>query len=281
MPIPAEVRHNLNSFKEKSSYRNLERVSRMNFARTWCGATLATVLLAAAGPAMAGSDHGHWTYEGDEGPSHWGELSPEFEMCGKGRMQSPIDVAGANEIVKVSVSMSYQPVPLTIFNNGHTVQAQLGGAGSILVGGKKFHLLQVHFHTPSEHVVSGLPYPLEAHFVHRAADGALAVIGVFVREGKENKPLAALLRHAPKQKADPQTYPDVSVDPSAFIPKTGSFYRYMGSLTTPPCSEGVNWFVVEQPIEASKAQIGVLREAEGMNARPAQPANNRLILAPR
>jgi carbonic anhydrase len=145
--------------------------------------------------------------------------------------------------------------------------------------GKDYTLLQIHFHTPSEHVTNGKPAPMEAHFVHKAADGALAVLGVFYVEGAENTALKAVFDNLP---GDPMeaAIKGVHINPADILPANSGFYRYMGSLTTPPCSEGVNWFVLKKPTTASKEQIAAMAKAIGHNARPVQPLNNRLLMEP-
>lgn len=221
-----------------------------------------------------------WGYEGPGGPRNWGELSAEYALCKTGRAQSPIDLAEANAAAAITISTAYRPAALTVLNNGHTVQFDIANGSALTSGGKVFALVQVHFHTPSEHAIGGRTFPLEAHFVHLSAAGQLAVIGVMIVEGEANPALAALLRHLPLQESAPQTYPGTMIDPNALMPADRGLYRYMGSLTTPPCSEGVNWHVMATPVSASKAQIEALGKAMRSNARPVQTANDRLIVGP-
>jgi carbonic anhydrase len=242
--------------------------------------TTALLLTLASGNGHA-AGAGGWSYEGERGPEHWGDLSPDYHACGMGRMQSPIDLAAANVEADVSITVEYKPVPLTILHNGHTIQFNVENGSRILVGDIPYELLQVHFHTPSEHVVAGQPYPLEAHFVHRSPEGKLAVVGVFFLEGDSNYALADMFAYTPQNKTKAETHFDLIVSPAAILPPVPHFYRYMGSLTTPPCTEGVNWFVVSTPSYASKVQIETLRQAMGENARPAQPLNGRLVIEPR
>lgn len=233
----------------------------------------------AAHPAPA---HGkpHWTYEGDSGPEHWGEMSAEFAACSAGRVQSPIDVSLASAHGERGFAASYRPVPLQVLHNGHTVQFNTSGSGELVLNGVTFELLQIHFHTPSEHVVRGQHAPLEAHFVHKSAGGALAVLGVFVIPGAENPALAALIRHLPEHETPAADHPDTAIDPSDLLPAERGFTWYLGSLTTPPCSEGVNWHVLSTPITASPEQIARLERAMGHNARPPQNLHGRLVVAP-
>ncbi|GAA0267739.1 carbonic anhydrase [Alteraurantiacibacter aestuarii] len=230
-----------------------------------------------AGPAMAAAE---WEYEGPHGADRWGQLSRDFELCERGIMQSPIDLGGANAMGEMALDIDWRAGPLTMLNNGHTVQANFAPGSSITSGGKLFNLLQVHFHTPSEHTVDGEHYPLTAHFVHASDAGELAVVGVMFEEGAANPELQKLVDAAPAQEREAMTVEGASFDPAALLPEDMGIYRYMGSLTTPPCSEGVNWHVVAQPVSASSDQIAAMESIMGMNARPVQLLNGRLLVAP-
>jgi len=237
---------------------------------------------ATAGAAHPAPAHGkaHWTYEGESGPEHWGEMSAEFAACSAGRVQSPIDVALVSAKGGRSFTATYRAVPLQVLHNGHTVQFNTEGGGELVLNGVTFELLQVHFHTPSEHVVSGNRAPLEAHLVHKSAGGALAVIGVFIVPGAENAALAALMEHLPERETPATDYPFTMIDAAGLLPADRSFTWYLGSLTTPPCSEGVNWHVLSAPVTASEDQIARLGRAMGRNARPPQDLHGRLVVAP-
>ena len=241
--------------------------------------TTVALLACSAGGALAG-EAPHWTYSGEEGPAHWGALDPAYAACATGLIQSPIDLGTGGSETEFHVEAAYAAVPLTILNNGHTVQVAAADAGELVSAGTSYSLVQVHFHAPSEHVIDGRPAPLEAHFVHKTADGKLAVLGVFVVEGAENPAFAALLSHLPETVAEAETFGDVAVDLAALLPQDMSVYRYMGSLTTPPCTEGVAWHVLRQPITASKDQIGRLALVLHGNARPVQPLNGRPLITP-
>lgn len=238
--------------------------------------------MAWAGAAAAESGAPAWSYHGEAGPTRWGALAAEYATCGSGRAQSPIDLGAADRPgPQPKVAVDYRPLPLTVLNNGHTVQVEVGNGSRITVDGKAFELLQFHFHTPSEHVVDGKPFPAEVHFVHRAADGELAVIGVFVADMPGNPALAQVVAHAPAGRSPAMTYSWVTLDPAAVMPAPTSFWSYVGSLTTPACGEGVRWMVQRRPLALSKEHLAALRAAMGENARPVQPVNGRMVAAPR
>lgn len=243
---------------------------------------IATALVAglSCAGAKASENKAHWAYSGETGPEHWGDLSEEYATCATGRMQSPIDLAAADAAGEISYAVDYEPVPLTILNNGHTVQFNTGGVGTLSEKGVEYKLLQIHFHAPSEHVVDGQHVPLEAHFVHRSDDGVLSVLGVMFVEGADNPALETIIAHMPASVSEPETIDNVTIDPAALLPEDMDIYRYMGSLTTPPCSEGVNWHVLSQHMTASKSQLEKLATQLHKNYRPAQPLNERLLVAP-
>jgi len=222
---------------------------------------------------------GHWTYEGETGPEHWGELSDGYKACKQGRMQSPIDLGGADAQIPFSVRANYRPGQLTILNNGHTVQVNFP-EGSILSSGiSHYKLVQVHFHTPSEETVYGVPYPMVAHFVHVDYAGNYAVLGVLFEEGAPNRELDKIIRAAPRTEQAARAVPGVTLDPARLLPARLPVWRYDGSLTTPPCTEGVRWHVAVNPVQASAAQIAALHAIIGNNARPIQPRHGRMLVA--
>lgn len=244
-------------------------------------AGLAAIALApfAVAAEMSGAPPA-WSYEGPNGPAHWGELDTSYAACATGRMQSPIDLDQANAQGSIAVSIHYSPVVLSVLDNGHTVQFDGTGAGGLTGGDAEFNLVRVHFHAPAEYPVDGKRAPLDAHFVHRADDGSLAVLVASFVEGPDNPALAALLAHLPAQATAATTYADVMIDPSDLLPADMSLYRFMGSLTTPPCTEGVNWYVLRTATTASHEQIAALASVLKGNYRPVQPLNGRLLVAP-
>ncbi|WP_374652423.1 carbonic anhydrase [Dongia sp.] len=233
------------------------------------GAKFAAAQTTHAGP--------HWTYEGEGGPEHWGELSPDFKVCELGFEQTPIDLTRAVSAQLTGVIPQFQPMPLKILNNGHTVQVNCQPGSRSLIDGKSFELLQFHFHHPSEHLLSGQSFDLELHFVHRSAEGQLAVLGVFIRAGAENAALVPVWAAMPKEAAE-EADAGTTIALDGLLPVGRGFFRYQGSLTTPPCSEGVLWTVFKDPIEASTAQIGQFAALFPNNARPVQSLHRRFLL---
>lgn len=232
-------------------------------------------------PAPASSHTGglHWTYTGETGPDHWGDVSEDFKTCKLGHQQSPIDLGAADLHGRLDVRTAYKPGQLIMLNNGHTIQANIP-EGSILSSGiSRYKLLQIHFHTPSEETVYGIQYPMVAHFVHVDYSGNLAVLGVLFEEGARNPELDKIINAAPKEEAAAQPVAGVTFDPSRLLPAELSVYRYDGSLTTPPCSEGVRWHVAQARVTASTTQIAAIHAIIGDNARPIQPRNGRLLVA--
>jgi carbonic anhydrase len=219
----------------------------------------------------------HWSYEGATGPAEWGQLSADFKTCAVGTQQTPIDLKGAVPASpKDGLVFDYKSFPLKIINNGHTIQVNAASGSSISIAGERYDLVQFHFHHPSEHLLSGKTREMELHLVHKSASGALAVVGVFITLGAENAALKPVFSALPA-KAGPEVAIEATVEPAKMLP-SGPYYRYMGSLTTPPCSESVTWSVYEQPIEASKEQIATFAALFANNARPAQAVNNRFLL---
>ena len=245
--------------------------------RTLVAALIATSLT--TGPALA-DDPKSYDY-GEKGPEVWGQLYPDFALCEKGDMQTPIDLGkAANAKGNVALSISYESGPLTVQNKGLTVQADFAPGSSINSAGMVFNLIQVHFHTPSEHAIDGKRFPMVGHFVHATENGQLGVLGVMFEEGVANAELAKILAATPSEKSKPKTVEGQSLDPNGLLPADRAIYRYMGSLTTPPCSEGVNWHVLSNPITASASQIAQFESLMGDNSRPLRAANNRLVVAP-
>lgn len=254
--------------------------------RVWLAPVLALGSLAC--PSCSGtttkaavSATAEWSYSGDAGPEHWGDLSPAFVLAKTGRQQSPVDIVTSQVVRKDAAPLdaSYQDTTLEILNNGHTIEDDYHGGGALTVDGRPYSLAQFHFHSPSEHAIDGKHAPMEMHLVHKDAGGKLAVIGVMIREGQTNPELALLWQHLPATAGRTEAVEGVLVNASRLLPRNLASYRYSGSLTTPPCSEGVSWFVLQEPIEASAEQIATFRKVIHGNNRPTQPLNARTITA--
>jgi len=231
-------------------------------------------LCASAGLAAEGA---HWSYEGTSGPDHWGDVDAASKVCTAGSQQSPIDIGGAVKAQLPPLQIAWSKTADTIVNNGHTIQLNFEKGGTLTLAGNSYSLLQFHFHRPSEHLIGGNSFPMEAHFVHRHADGGLAVIGVLMNAGNANPTFNKIVSTMPAQEG-PAVKADASIDPSKLLPAQRAYYQYAGSLTTPPCSEVVNWLLLRQPISVAKADIDAFAKFYPMNARPAQKANRRFVL---
>ena len=223
----------------------------------------------------------HWGYTGKEGPAHWGGLSSKFQTCSKGKAQSPIDLKPSEGATVEPILFDYHASPLGIIHNGHTVQVSYQPGSSIQIGDKKYELLQFLFRTPSEHTLNGLKTDMEVQFVHRSKDGQIAIVGVLMKSGTYNKSLAEIWKRMPARESAEQIHRNVMINAADLLPKRKKYYRYMGSLTTPPCTEGVHWYILDTPVNVSASQTNRFSNAVGSNARPTQALNNRLLLAPR
>lgn len=218
----------------------------------------------------------HWTYEGEAGPEQWGSLSPDFKVCDLGLQQSPIDLVDATRAEISPIAISWSNGQFAVLNNGHTIQVNCKSSGSIAIEGHDFDLLQFHFHHPSEHKLNDQSFDLECHFVHKSAQNGLAVLGVFFRPGADNAALQPVFDAMPAETG--QEVPLAGLDLNSLLPQTRSYFRYKGSLTTPPCGEIVTWTVFKDPIEASHEQIAKFAGMFPMNARPVQNLNRRFLL---
>jgi carbonic anhydrase len=218
----------------------------------------------------------HWSYDGAQGPEYWGDLDPAYTACKIGRHQSPVNIAKVTANPRLgSLGVRYRKCDARVVNNGHTIQVNFEKGGTLSYGGQSYELLQFHFHSPSEHTVKGRAFEMEAHLVHRDATKCLAVIGVLMTKGAEHPLIADLWGAVPLNEGTSDAA--VSVDAAALLPGERSFYAYKGSLTTPPCTEGVKWIVMKSPISVSGGQIEKFLSVIGHNARPVQPLNDRMI----
>ncbi len=241
---------------------------------------LTTGIFAGALLAQEHGDTPHWTYEtgSEEGPANWGELSEEFALCSTGKTQSPIDVAATIAVDISDIEFNYGPSALNILNNGHTIQVMYDAGSSITYNGVTYDLVQFHFHHPSEHTLNGDVAPMEIHFVHRDANNNLAVVGVMLMAGDaDSAAYADVFANLPPEEAEVTTL-DATVSAMDMLPAAKTYFTYTGSLTTPPCSEGVRWLLLDTPIELSVAQIEAFAAIFEVNARPVQPVNARDII---
>lgn len=227
-----------------------------------------------AAPSAASGSHAapHWSYQGDTGPAAWGNLDPSFATCASGEAQSPIDIL-PQRARPPEVFFVYQPTPGAVVDNGHTLQVDLERGSYAVVDGERFDLVQFHVHTPSEHTIAGDVYPLEVHLVHKNAAGALAVVGVLFAEGEASPALAPVWKAAPRGAGKNKL--KKKLDPGALLPREQGAYRYDGSLTTPPCTEGVRWIVLRRTRTEDPARIAAVRDRFGGNARPVQELGAR------
>lgn len=216
-----------------------------------------------------------WGYDGQAGPDYWGRLAPAFEVCGCGAAQSPIDISGVQEIQCQHIEFNYQPCALSLLNDGHNILITYEPGSFIIYHDDRYELLQFHFHHPSEHTIDGVAAPMELHFVHADPSGSLVVVGVMVHVGgKDNPALCQLFDNLPAIVGEP-VLTSLTVDASRFLPAEHHYYMYTGSLTTPPCTEGVQWVIMTEPIIISAAQEKAFARLYPANARPIQDLNDR------
>lgn len=216
----------------------------------------------------------HWSYAGGEGPDHWSKLDPKFAACEEGREQSPIDLKWSKRRGERKLSFHYAAGPLHLVDNGHTIQVNVPVGSYVMIDGEKYSLAQFHFHAESEHTFSGKHFPLEAHFVHKNADGKLAVVGVMFEPGARNAGLEAVLLNMPG-KVNQEKRVMAKFNPASLLPSVHTHYQYSGSLTTPPCSEGVSWTVLNTPMSISEEQLAHFHRAYVHNNRPLQEWHER------
>lgn len=263
----------------------------MRMAMNWLFGTAAWVLLASSSlaldktPAPGGTAAPpHWSYSGEHGPAHWGDVAADGAVCAIGKSQSPINLAAGTATTGKAgnFKINYAPGAVALLNNGHTIQADVSDAtNTVTFEGTSYTLAQFHFHAPSEHTVDGKQFPMEIHFVNKDANGHIVVVGVFVQAGAENKLLAPMFSALPTTATPAGTHAGgpLKVDIPAVLPKDRKAFVYAGSLTTPPCTEGVHWIVLAQPIEMSNAQIDAFKTIFHDNHRPLQKINGRDVVS--
>lgn len=239
---------------------------------------LLSMALIFSGVAFADHLIPEWDYKGKNSPENWGKISQEFAACATGKMQSPIDISDFTKSTNEhKITFSYKATPKVEINDGRTIEVQFNKGAYVDIDGHKYDLVQFHFHSPAEHLLQGKEYPLEMHLVHQDKDGHLVVVGIWFKEGKENKILDSVWKAMPKKAGEEAKVSNV--DLQKLMPKNMNFFHYEGSLTTPPCTEGVSWFILKQPLEVSKEQIKKFQQViNEPNNRPVQPLNGRKII---
>jgi len=226
------------------------------------------------------ADGEHWSYGGHNGPAKWAELDHAFATCKLGKVQSPIDIHGAKAADLPAIQFDYKPSPLKVIDNGHTIQVNYAPGSSIDVGGARYELLQFHFHKPSEEKIDGKAHAMVAHLVHKGADGKLAVVAVLLDAGGTNPTIDTIWKNLPQEKGKEATV-NATIDAATLLPADHGYYTFQGSLTTPPCSEDVRWFVLKTPVKVAGSEITAFGKIYPMNARPSQPLNGRTLEATR
>jgi len=232
---------------------------------------------AAAAAIAAAPKHGTvWSYEGELGPANWSKINVEWAKCGTGNRQSPIDLRDGIKVNLEQISFDYHPSSFSEVNNGHTIEVTVGSGNFITVGNTVYELQQFHFHRPSEEKVNGKGTEMVMHLVHRSAEGKVAIIAVLLERGQSHRLMQTVWDNLPLEKLDVVS-PAIVIDPSDALPERREYFTYMGSLTEPPCTEGVLWMVFKQPMQASPAQMALFSRLYPLNARPVQSTAGRMI----
>lgn len=221
----------------------------------------------------------HWSHTGDTGPAHWAELSEAFKLCGTGKNQSPVNLTDTFEVDLEEILFTYQDALLSVTNNKHSIAVDYPKGSHIVVDKNTYELRHFHFHSPSEHQIEGQSYPLEVHLVHKDAQDNYTVVGVMFAEGEANPLLEKVWQYMPAEEGKKDASKEVTINVMDLLPENKDYYRYNGSLTIPPCSEGLRWIVMKQPLTASVEQIKQFKTVmHHDNNRPLQPINARIIL---
>ena len=245
-------------------------------ARAAARARRAAVVKAAPPPPPPVARGTHWSYEGESGPANWSKINVDWAKCGNGSRQSPIDIRDGMKVELEQISFDYRPSSFSVVDNGHTVQVGVSGGNYITVQNRMFELQQFHFHRPSEERINGKAFEMVVHLVHRDAEGRLAVLALLLERGAPQATIQTVWNNLPLEKLETMQ-PTILLDPAEMLPVRRDYYTYMGSMTEPPCSEGVLWLVMKQPVQASPAQMALFSRLYPLNARPIQPANGRII----
>lgn len=230
----------------------------------------------AATAVMAVQHSEHWSYEGEHGPANWGKINSAWSKCALGNRQSPIDIRNGMKVELEQVGFDYHPSGFSVVDNGHTIQVNVGGGNFITILNRQYELLQFHFHRPSEERINGKGFEMVVHLVHKDAEGKFAVVAVLIERGKVQPLIQTIWNNLPLEKHD-VVNPSISIDMNEILPIRRDYFTFMGSLTTPPCTEGVLWMVMKEPVQATPAQLAFFSRLYPMNARPVQSASGRVI----
>jgi carbonic anhydrase len=250
----------------------------MRTQRCWKTVALLPAFCVALQPSLVCAQESHpphWSYEGKDGPAEWSKLDQTYAACSTGKAQSPIDIKNAKKADLAPLKFDYKAVPLNIIDNGHTIQINYSPGSTLAAGGKTYTLKQFHFHHPSEEHVNGKGYDMVAHLVHADAEGHLAVVAVLLKTGSSNAFLETVWKNIPTVKEKAVDVPGVTLNVRDLLPADHGYYTFSGSLTTPPCSEGVTWYVLKAPASLSADQVTAFAKIYPQNARPIQPLNGR------
>jgi carbonic anhydrase len=247
-----------------------------------CCLAFCLTLSFAFGQSVAGAEAPRWGYYEDIGPDHWGDLSEEFATCKSGKAQSPINI-GRQVVGRLPpLQFRYRASPINVINNGRSIIIEVPPGNRLTIAGKDYELKQFHFRTPSEHARSAYRLPMEIQFVHESQDGELAVLAVLARTTYRPNPiLNRIWEHIPRQPGEMAAPARLRINPISLLPVKRDYATYQGSLTTPPCTEGVRWIVFQEPVRVSRDQVDKLARGIGDNARPLQPLNGRTVKANR
>ncbi len=230
--------------------------------------------IAAAPPPPANGTY--WTYEGEFGPANWSKINAGWNKCNGGARQSPIDIRDGIKVDLEQIAFDYRPSSFSVTDNGHTVQVQLGGGNYLSVAGRTYELQQLHFHRPAEERVNGKSFEMGIHLVHKDVEGHTAILALMIQRGRPQPAVQTVWNNLPLEKKDTFT-PSIVFDPNDLLPQRRDYYTYMGSLSEPPCTEGVLWLVMKEPLQASSEQMALFSRLYPFNARPVQANSGRMI----
>jgi carbonic anhydrase len=258
-----------------------ERKARCDLRNHWMTVALVAVAVVLAPAGLRAQWMTPWSYQGANGPEHWGDLNPGYAACKAGKEQSPIDIRTAKKAELPALRFTDKSGPLKIINNGYTavrVNYAPGNGNILTVGDTRYELTQFHFHRPSEEYIHGKPYDMVLHLMYIGSDGKAAAVAVLLKAGRANATVRQLWEHMPKTPDKEEEIAGVKIDPAGLLPHDTAYYTYMGSLTAPPCTESVTWFVLKTPADVSPEQINAFAKLYPHDVRPVQPLNGRVVM---